>query len=112
MFAAGTTAGPTYAGPVTGTANGRGPSRPKATGSMNAAHDDRAAASIQDPLHLERSGRGHVPDAQQQLSAMQANVKYIKSSLATIREKGVEATKFQANAEPDRALWLLENPSE
>ena len=114
MFELSTTAGAAYAGPVKGVAYSQTSGSTKAATSRRVADDDRAAATIRIPLRSEHSriGPGQIPDGGRQLSVVKAGSEFVKSSLACIREGALEAVRFQANVEPDRASQLLGNTGE
>lgn len=114
MVAVDTTAGPAYAEPVARAAHKRTSGSTKAAPLRKVADDDRAAATIRKPLPSEHScfSQGLIPDDEQQLSVMRANIEFVRSSLTLIREGAAKTVRLQANLEPDRALRLLRNAGE
>ena len=111
MFVAGTTAGAAYAGPVTGAVYSLTSGSTKSAASRKVADDDRAAATILNPNRSKHScpSSGQIPGGEQQVSDMRASLELVRSSLALSRGDTLKAMRLQANAEPDRALQLLED---
>ncbi len=108
MLEVGTTAGAAYVGPVTGAVYSQTSGSTKAAASRKAADDDRAAATILNPNRSKHSR----PGREQRLSDTKPSLELVRSSLALFREGTLEAMRFQASVEPDRALQLLGNTGE
>jgi len=114
MVAVDTTVGPAYPEPVARAAHKRTSGSTKPAALRKVADDDRAAATIRKPPPSEHSRLGHglIPEDEQQLSVMRANIEFVRSSLTLIREGAPKSIRLQANVESDRALQLLWNTGE
>ena len=112
MVELGITAGAVHAGPVIGKTYSQTSGSTRTAASRNVADDDSAGAIIRNPL---RSDNSHFrpeqfSDGERQSSKMRADSELSRYSLTQIRAGGHEALRVQANAEPDRAVHLLEDP--
>lgn len=88
MSSKGAMAGSTYDGPVTGASHNQASGSTNATASDTVAYDARAAARIQSPFCFGRSraSPGQSLHGERQSCVMWANIEFVMSSLARIRE--------------------------